>query len=63
MFRCFRYIQVSIKENGPFVPTAIQTLPIISYLIAKDAIQMLTGAKTIRMHSVMNATLGEQEVD
>jgi hypothetical protein len=56
MYRCSPFIPVSIKEDGLYVPTAIQILRITSYLIAKDVIPMPTEEKIIRMHSVMNVT-------
>jgi len=63
MFRCSRYILAIIKDGGLSVPTAIQILPITSYLTAKDVIPMPTEVKIIQMPSVMNVTQGVQGDD
>ena len=46
-----------------FVPIAIPILPITSYLIARDAIPMLTGVKIILMLSVTSVTQEVQPDD
>jgi hypothetical protein len=61
MHKCFRFIPEDIKDNGHFVQTAIQLLPITHCLIASIAIPMYIKTIIILMPNVIVAIQGEQE--